>query len=654
VVKILPAPQGVQATPLTVSDASWKSSLSLASGWELPSFDDAGWKRVHSFGGIEGSSAMFEGNYDAGLYDWPGYDGISPFLAHKRAFAHVILGSYEGRSRFENPSALTGGAGDFTVHFKRQSANRPPSLLLDFGREVTGRLEIESDSEQPIGLTIQYGESESETTKSPYLGIDDLIVGTKAVAHGPKTAFRYVKLQFLDGPAQMRFKSIHVDRIFYPVQYRGSFESSDPGLNRIWSIGAYTAHLCMQDSLWDAPKRDRVAWSGDNDVSARVIDDVFLDHDLLEATMDRLLGPSPVTRHVNGIPGYSSFWFTQVAEYYRHTGSRQLLERTHDRAVELLAHIDAEFDEQNLYVNKTHSWVFVDWSPELNGDTPESRRASEFEFYRAYREGAWLLREVGDTANAAKYEQRAAAIKAACDRYLLDPVTGTYGPRWQTNAMAVVSGVAGPERYEAIWNSVLSKVGHQPYSGLIISPYYNDYVLSAMARMGHRKEALDWVRTYWGGMIAEGATSFWEGYDPTWYKDNFHASLQSDNQSGYFVSLAHGFSSGPTAWCLEEILGIRSTGPGFRTVDIRPDLIGLSYARGAEPTPRGLLKVDVTPLEIIVDIPEGVTATVSVPIANLSAKVLVNGIAEPTLLSEANTRAVVTLAQAGHYTLESR
>ena len=45
-----------------------------------------------------------------------------------------------------------------------------PSLLLDFGRELTGRLEIESDSDAPVRMTFQYGESESEATKAPFPG----------------------------------------------------------------------------------------------------------------------------------------------------------------------------------------------------------------------------------------------------------------------------------------------------------------------------------------------------------------------------------------------------------------------------------------------------------------------------------------------------
>ena len=132
---------------------------------------------------------------------------------------------------------------------------------------------------------------------------------------------------------------------------------------------------------------------------------------------------------MNGIPGYSSFWFTGVADYYRHTGSKEFLEREHARMVQLLELVDKEFDERNIYANKSKVWLYVDWSPELNGDTPETRRATTLEFYRAYHEAAWMLRELGDTANAARYEARAAEIEAGAQKYLFDASTGTFGPR---------------------------------------------------------------------------------------------------------------------------------------------------------------------------------------------------------------------------------
>ena len=390
--------------------------------------------------------------------------------------------------------------------------------------------------------------------------------------------------------------------------------------------------------MWDASKRDRGRWMGDTDVSGRVIEDVFGEHPLMEDTLDRLIGPAPVEQHVNGIPGYSSFWFTGVEDYYRHTGDKQFLERERERMLQLLQFVDKEFDERNIYANKTKVWLYVDWSPELNGDTSETRRATTLEYARAYREAAWMLRELGDTANADKYETRAQDLQAAAQKYLLDSTTGAFGPRWQTNAAAVIGGTAKPE------------VGNADTRGWIVSPYYNYYVIRAMAEMGHRDAALKWIRQFWGGMVDEGATSFWEAYDPSWYHEDFHSSLQADNRSGYFVSLAHGWSAGPTAWLMEQVLGIQPTGAGFSTVDIRPDLVDLDWARGAEPTPHGLLKVEVKKGgAIAIDVPEGVKARVLVPVSAAGRRVTVNGTVANGTDAENGTRKIVTLDHAGHY-----
>jgi hypothetical protein len=666
VVKLLPLAPWVNETntaPLTMSDGNWKGSTKAAADWQSPSFKDADWQPVHSFGGIESSIEFLQRNSDAGLYDWPGYDGISSFLAHVKIPAQKIIEQYPGQGQFIHLNAITSAAsssGELEVKLPATTLTdaEAPSVFLDFGKELVGRVEIVSDSDSPATVTVQMGESEAEALHEPYLGIDQLTIPAHGTAYGPKSAFRYVKLRFVGGGPSLRFKAIHVDDIYYPVKYAGSFESSDPMLNKIWETGAYTAHLCMQDDIWDASKRDRARWMGDTDVSGRVIEDVFGDKPLMEDTLDRLMGPAPIENHVNGIPGYSSFWFTEVADYYRHTGSKEFLESEHARLLQLLNYVDGEFDARGVFANTRKQWLFVDWSPELNGDTPETRRATTLEFYRAYRDAVWLLRQLGDNANADKYQARAAAIEAGTQKYLLDPATETYGPRWQTNAAAVISGAARPQQYPAIWSHVLSNVGHIKYNALIITPYYNYYVIRAMAEMNHRKDALAWIRQYWGGMIDEGATSFWEGYDPSWYKGNFHAALQADDGSGYFVSLAHGWSSGPTAWLMEQILGIEPTAAGFSTVNIRPDLADLSWAKGAEPTPHGLLKVDVrrdaSKVAVTVDVPEGVVAKVAVPVTSASAHVLVNGKAQKAVAAENGTRMIVTLDSPGHYTLGSK
>ncbi|MDP9039677.1 MAG: alpha-L-rhamnosidase [Acidobacteriota bacterium] len=669
VAKIVPRGTGVDAPALLRTDATWKSSALSAPGWEQPAFNDSPWKAARSFGGIESSIELFQWNADAGMYNWPGYDGISGFLAHMPIRPAAVLAHFSGRGSISGLESLSTGAGGVlavTLPPAGSGDTEAPSVTLDFGRELTGRLEIVSASDTPATLTMQMGESEAEALKQPFLGVNAITIPPHGTGHSSKSAFRYARIRFVAGAPDLRFSAIRVDHVYYPVTYSGSFESSDPMLNRIWETGAYTAHLCMQDGLWDASKRDRGRWMGDTDVSGRVVEDVFGDKPLMEDTLDRLLGARPegaapasdtIDQHVNGIPGYSAFWFTGAADYYRHTGAKAFLEREHRRMLELLALVDKEFDAPSIYANKSNVWLYVDWSPELNGDTAETRRATTLEFYRAYREAVWMLRELGDTANAAKYEARADAIGKAASQFLVDPATGTFGPRWQTNAAAVIGGAAAPAQYPAIWSSVLAQVGKGSTRGWIVSPYYNYYVIRAMAELGHRQEALAWIRQYWGGMIQQGATSFWEAYDPDWYKDDFHASLQADNRSGYFVSLAHGWSAGPTAWLMEQVLGIQPRGAGFSTVDIRPDLLDLAWARGAEPTPHGLLKVDArkegSAIRVVVDLPEGVLATVSLPVSGAAARLRIDDAATEGTASEGGARRLVRLVHAGHYVLSA-
>jgi hypothetical protein len=677
-VKIVPAAEAVDASAIAISGPGWKATLASMAGWQKLDFDDSSWSAAAELGSIEqmlgdfrhwymGTSNL-EANADSEMYRWPGYDGISPYLARMPMAAQAVRDASEGLGHFVNIAVLTKANGSAEFEVKVPAAypaltgppNRGlPSFVLDFGRESDGRLEILSDSAERAYVSVQYGESFEEATKKPYLGKNLLVIPPHATVYGPKSAFRYARLQFepSGSTAPIRFKAIRLDYIYYPVKYRGSFESSDAMLNRLWKIGAYTSHLCMQDAIWDAPKRDRLPWMGDLDVSGDVIDTAFADHFLMQTTLDRLNheAGNPMHQEVNGIPGYSAFWVMGEADYYRHIGDAGYLHSIHDDIIRLLDYIAGDLDADHLFANPRKAWPFVDWSPEMQHDTPDARRATTFEFYRAFSEGAWMLRETGDSAAADKYQAIADSIRQSAQQKMLDAQSGTFGSRWQPNAMAIFSGVATPQQTATIWKEVLSK-----RDGFMISPYYDFYVISAAAAAGHRRETLEWIRQYWGGMVNEGATSFWEAYDPAWPKEDYHANLQADDSKGYFVSLSHGWSSGPTAWLTEQILGIRPTAAGYTKTTIRPDLAGLAWARGSVQAPNGQIKVDYRApasktgkFAASIELPNGVDASVSMPVCGSEKSVMVNGSAVSGESSEDGARTVVHLPNAGKYTLES-
>jgi len=233
----------------------------------------------------------------------------------------------------------------------------------------------------------------------------------------------------------------------------------------------------------------------------------------------------------------------------------------------------------------------------------------------------------------------------------------SFGSRMQTNAMAVFSGVADAPMTSSIYGKVLSQPATQP-----VTPYFNYFVISAMAQAGYTDQGLALIRQQWGSMLQAGATSFWEVYDPTCPSNpDFHSCLTSffnsvDDQgtSRLFVSLAHAWSSGPAPWLQQNVLGVNALAPGYRTVEIRPDLAGLQWARGTVPTPAGNVSISIEGVGSRVDlqIPSGMDAYVSMPSPSKKPIVTVNGIPVSGSLVENGSRARIHLAD-GHFVLQS-
>ncbi|MGO8733508.1 MAG: alpha-L-rhamnosidase C-terminal domain-containing protein [Terriglobia bacterium] len=683
VLKIVPAALQVMKPAILVTDATWKCDFHFQTGWEQPGFDDRAWPETISLGRIEGTTDLFHGNEDAGMYRWPGYDGISPFLAHAFLRAQELVYGSEGMGKFRNISALLRSGTSLPARrpptpprkkavkdgekmppspneavvflpARRLPPSEYPYLVLGFGKECPGRIRVISASPAPMHLEVQYGESIEEALSNPYLGATEIDVPPHGTAYGPKSAFAYVVIRFLGGSSPLRFKAIDVDYVYYPVRQLGSFESSDPVVNTIWQVGAYTAHLCMQDAIWDGPKRDRVCLAGGLDVSARVISTVFGDRFLIEKSLKGLIDDAgnPVKNDVNGIPGFSALWVLCEADYFRHTGDLSQLRSVHESLRGLMEYMATQIDDKGLFTNSNKRSTFVDWSPDLDVDSAESRRVTVMECLQAFSEGAWLMEQVGNPTAADRFQRIAEKLRVDTLKNSLDPTRNIFGERWQTNAMAVYAGLADINQRAAIYENILSR----PYR-FNVTPHLNFYAISAMAEAGRRKEALDWIRDYWGGMLRPETTTFWEGYDSRWPTEHFHGHLQTDHGEGYFVSLCHGWASGPTAWLTEQVLGIQPVAGGFKKVAIRPDLCDLKWARGSEPCPQGAIKVDYrhddSDFKASIDIPEGVTAEVSMPVDRGDGSVQVDGHAVSGVSAEDGTRLTLTLSNSGLHELHS-
>ena len=106
-----------------------------------------------------------------------------------------------------------------------------------------------------------------------------------------------------------------------------------------------------------------------------------------------------------------------------------------------------------------------------------------------------------------------------------------------------------------------------------------------------------------------GATTWWEKFNPAWPDDMKWALDQTA-----YLSLCHGWSSGPTTYLTENVLGVRPTSAGFATAEIAPQLGDLQWAEGDVPTPNGVIHIRVErnreKLKCVVKLPPNVVAAI--------------------------------------------
>jgi hypothetical protein len=130
----------------------------------------------------------------------------------------------------------------------------------------------------------------------------------------------------------------------------------------------------------------------------------------------------------------------------------------------------------------------------------------------------------------------------------------------------------------------------------ITTPYMKFYELAALCELGEQKKVLDFVKKYWGGMLALGATTTWEAYDPLISREKQYEMYGRP----FGKSLCHAWGANPVYLFGRYYLGVQPTTPGYNTFLIEPNLGGLKWIEGTVPTPKGNIFVSMNSNHIII------------------------------------------------------
>lgn len=474
---------------------------------------------------------------------------------------------------------------------KNENRNKA-SLLLDFGVEIHGGIRIFSWADSTgkgAKVRIRFGESVSEAMSE--LGGKsnatndharrDMVTEIGMMSMNPvgETGFRFVRIDLEEDNAEILLKSIVGVLVYKDVPYRGSFMCNDPLLNRIWNVGAYTIHLNMQEYIWDGIKRDRLVWVGDMHPEVATILAVFGADDSVEKSLDFIREETPLPGWMNHMATYSMWYAIILYDWYMHTGHRSFLDKQKEYLVGILEQLSTHINQNGQ--DTVTEGRFMDWPSYGQKEIVDAGVQSIHILATVSLKN--IFRVLEDEKRVSQCEKDLKKLK----KYQVD--------YQDSKAAAALTVLANLKDARIVNEEVLSKGGSNGFS-----TFMGYYILQAMAEADNDTQALSCIREYWGGMLALGATTFWEDFDISWMNNaakideipkegqiDVHGTYGDYCYRGYRHSLCHGWASGVTAWLSETVLGVQILEAGCKKIKLKPHLGDLEFAKGTYPTPYG-------------------------------------------------------------------
>ena len=457
--------------------------------------------------------------------------------------------------------------------------------IYDFGEEMFARV-VFSGAKLSDKAKIYYGESLEEVSDKEHCELlsEDFVVNGDKVTTKIAKAFRYVTAEGID------FSGISVNEELSPSVLRSSFECDNQTVNEIYKVAAKTMGLCSREFILDGIKRDRWLWGADVYQSSLMHYYSFFDTKSIKRSMTALFGKSPFSLYINHIMDYTFLWIICFDDYYRHSGDEKFARENCYKVFEMMEHCLGRRDENGLMDSRPEDWVFVDWA---DLDNSGEVCCEQMLLIAALKKCVILSEEFGYKDKAKRYRAIYKETEAKLERFWLEDKKGyTYSVRngkpdgkilMHPNVFAVLFDLCDDNRKEMIKQNVLEN----PDIPKIVTPYMRFYELAALCRIGETKYVMDETINYWGAMIKEGATTFWERYDP----EEKGAEKYAMYGRKYGKSLCHAWGATPLYIIGRYIVGLKASENG-KSFTLKPDLAGLKRFKAEMPLAKGSVKVE--------------------------------------------------------------
>jgi hypothetical protein len=408
--------------------------------------------------------------------------------------------------------------------------------------------------------------------------------------------FRYVEIDVATGAEPLTLRAFRLHETGYPFDTVARFDSSDPALNDIWSIGWRTLNVDAHETFMDSSFWEQLQYTGDTRIEMLISYAVSGDARLAEQAIDAFAhshadgglvqGRWP-TRDPNVIATFSFAWVGMLADWWMQQPDTRVITRHLPRLREVLPWFEPWRNSAGL-LGRNPQWNFIDWAgqrwddrdtfPSWGRDNGSCLMTAMW--VGALRQGAELESALGEAAQAAWDTARADEARRAIREQCWSEERGLFaddGDRQvfsqHMNVFAVLYDIATPAESRALLERITEPgKGIDAPAGMYTSTYYFAwYLVRAFEHAGLADRYVGLLDS-WRALLALHYTTWPESRGET----------RSDT---------HAWSAHPTADLLGIVAGIQPAAPGYARLRVAPTLGTLTSLEATAATPHGPVSV---------------------------------------------------------------
>ncbi len=553
--------------------------------WEQLEFDDTSWQRARELG---------QGNHN-GLDTWIGTtwklkERDIPVMEQKLENIPALLIA-KGVSL--NPKDYDGQLNTFIPpdqHVEILLDNRVltmgfPQLSVSGGAGSSIKIQYQEALFDPKGMKGNRSEWSGKEMKGYY----DVFMpdgGNRIFEPLWIRVFRYAKITIDtrgEGLSIIGFQNLFTA---YPFEQQGSFESDNEDLQKIWDTSWHTVRLCGLETYMDCPYYEQLQYIGDTRIQALISMYVAGDDRLVKNAIRQLYGSMQSmgltkSNHPAGgvqiIPPFSLIFIGMIHDYFMLRDDDQFVKQ-YIPGIKFILDWFISKRAENGMLGPLPFWNHIDGGTKfINGSPPGVSEGGSAHISILLAQtldlAAEIMEHFGYPCEMEQYRELAASIKErtlmhcfSSEKQLIAETPGGGMFSQHTNSLAISANMFDEQTQSLVAERIMTD------SSLIQATlYFNFYVFQALKKAGYGDEVIDQMDK-WQLFLDNGFTTFPEH------------GIESRSD-------CHAWSAHPMFDFLNITCGIKSSSPGFKTVEIEPQLGTLTQVIGRVVHPSGDISV---------------------------------------------------------------